>query len=142
MTHGTWQIDQQQSCRLKILNFFWHFKNFGDFRQNPYSNIGVRDGNPYSFMYSNVRFPFFLFFCNKRFKTLICLYYIIAGQFAMSHGSYDSNLGSEILILGRDIRLRSWLNICDSYGIWNLNSLFKVRVGWFKIANCNLFWSD
>ena len=44
MTHGTWQIDQKQS---------WHFKNFGDFRQNPYSNIGVRDGDPYSFMYSN-----------------------------------------------------------------------------------------
>ena len=32
-------------------------------------------------------------------------------QFAMSHGSYDSNLGSEILNLARDIRLRSWLNI-------------------------------
>ena len=24
------------------------------------------------------------------------MYYIIAGQFAMSHGPYDSNLGSEI----------------------------------------------
>ena len=34
----------------------------------------------------------------------------------MSHGSYDSNLGSEILILGGDIRSRSWLNIGDSYG--------------------------
>ena len=35
----------------------------------------------------------------------------------MSHGSYDSNLGSEILILGGDIRLRSWPNIGDSYGM-------------------------
>ena len=35
----------------------------------------------------------------------------------MSHGSYDSNLGSEILILGGDIRSRSWPNIGDSYGI-------------------------
>ena len=56
MTHGTWQIDQQQFCRWK-LKIFWHFKNFGDFRQNPYSEIWVhkrvQDGNPYSFMYSN-----------------------------------------------------------------------------------------
>ena len=43
--------------------------------------------------------------------------YIIAGQFAISPGSYDSNLGSEILILGGDIRSRSWPNIGDSYGI-------------------------
>ena len=34
----------------------------------------------------------------------------------MSPGSYDPNLGSEILILGGDIRLRSWPNIGDSYG--------------------------
>ena len=40
-----------------------------------------------------------------------------AGQFVMSHGSYDLNLGSEILILGGDIRSRSWPNIGDSYGI-------------------------
>jgi hypothetical protein len=39
----------------------------------------------------------------------------------MSHGSYDSNLGSEILILGGDIRLKSWPNIGDSYGKSNLN---------------------
>ena len=37
-----------------------------------------------------------------------------AGQFAMSHGSYDSNLGSKILILAGDIRSRSWHNIGDS----------------------------
>ena len=36
----------------------------------------------------------------------------------MSHGSYDLNLGSEILILGGDIMSRSWPNIGDSYGIW------------------------
>ena len=46
------------------------------------------------------------------------IYKTDAGQFAMSHGSYDSNLGSEILILGRDIRSRSWPNIGDSYGTY------------------------
>ena len=45
------------------------------------------------------------------------IYKTDAGQFAMSHGSYDSNLGSEILILGGDIRSRSWLNISDTYGM-------------------------
>ena len=35
----------------------------------------------------------------------------------MPHGTYDLNLGSEILILAEDIRSRSWLNIGDSYGI-------------------------
>ena len=34
----------------------------------------------------------------------------------MSHGLYDLNLGSEILILGGDIRSRKWSNIGDSYG--------------------------
>ena len=38
------------------------------------------------------------------------------GQFAMSHGSYDSNLGSKMLILAGDIRLISWLNIGDLKG--------------------------
>jgi hypothetical protein len=33
----------------------------------------------------------------------------------MSHGSYDSNLGSEILILAGDIRSRSWPNIGGTY---------------------------
>ena len=40
---------------------------------------------------------------------------IIASQFAMSYGSYNLNLGPEILILGGDIRSRSWPNIGDSY---------------------------
>ena len=44
------------------------------------------------------------------------MHYIITGQFAMSHGLFDLNLGSEILILGGDIRSRSWPNIGDSYG--------------------------
>ena len=34
----------------------------------------------------------------------------------MSPGSYDPNLGSEILILGGDKGSRVWLNIGDSYG--------------------------
>ena len=49
------------------------------------------------------------------------IYKTDAGQFAMSHGSYDLNLGSEILILGGDIRSRSWPNIGDSYGIFFFN---------------------
>jgi hypothetical protein len=56
------------------------------------------------------------------------LYYLIAGQFAMSHGSYDSNLGSEILILGGDIRSRSWPNIGDSYGTYPEKEY--VQKGW------------
>jgi hypothetical protein len=63
----------------------------------------------------------FLVFCNKKFLTLICLYYIITGQFAMSHGSYDLNLGSEILILCGDIRSRSWPNIGGTYGMIKVN---------------------
>ena len=34
----------------------------------------------------------------------------------MSHRSYDLNLGSEILILGGDIRSRTWPNIGGTYG--------------------------
>ena len=53
---------------------------------------------------------------NFFFKSLIFFYKTVDGQFAMSPGSYDPNLGSEILILGGDIRSRSWPNIGDSYG--------------------------
>jgi hypothetical protein len=50
---------------------------------------------------------------------------INAGQFAMSHGSYDLNLGSKRFILVGDIRSRSWPNIGDSYG--NLNHIKAER---------------
>ena len=53
----------------------------------------------------------------QKMILILNVYKTDAGQFAMSHGSYDSNLGSEILILGGDIRSRSWPNIGDSYGI-------------------------
>jgi hypothetical protein len=46
---------------------------------------------------------------------MLVLYHI--SQFAMSLGSYDSNLGLEILILVGDIRSRSWPNIGGTYGI-------------------------
>jgi hypothetical protein len=46
---------------------------------------------------------------------MLVLYH--SSQFAMSHGSYNSNLGSEILILVGDIRSRSWPNIGGTYGI-------------------------
>ena len=39
----------------------------------------------------------------------------------MSHGSYGSNLASEILILAGDIRSRSWPNIGGTYGILNID---------------------
>jgi hypothetical protein len=45
---------------------------------------------------------------------MLVLYH--SSQFAMSHGSNDSNLGSEILILAGDIRSRSWPNIGGTYG--------------------------
>ena len=46
-------------------------------------------------------------------------------QFAMSHGSYDLNLGSEILILVGDIRSRSWPNIGGTYGTLFLQTSHK-----------------
>ena len=50
MTHGTWQIDQHQSCRwiLKIKIIFWN-KNVCDFFlffQNPYSETWTRTREP------------------------------------------------------------------------------------------------
>ena len=51
----------------------------------------------------------------KNIQCLINIYKTDAGQFARSNGSYDLNLGSEILILAGDIRLRSWPNI-GTYG--------------------------
>ena len=44
-------------------------------------------------------------------------------QFAMSHGSYNSNLGPEILILVGDIRSRSWPHIGDSYSTSTFSEL-------------------
>jgi hypothetical protein len=41
----------------------------------------------------------------------------------MSHGSYDSNLGSEILILAGDIMSRIWPNIGGTYG-----TIFKTDI--------------
>ena len=35
---------------------------------------------------------------------------------AMSHGSYELNLGPKKLVLARDMRLRSWPNIDGTYG--------------------------
>ena len=47
-------------------------------------------------------------------------------QFAMPHGTYDLNLGSEILILAGDIRSRIWPNIGGTYGT-NVFDLFCPR---------------
>ena len=56
------------------------------------------------------------------------MYYIIAGQFARSHGSYNPNLGSEILILGGDIRSRCWPNISDSYSKMGAHTINFIEV--------------
>ena len=48
-------------------------------------------------------------------------------EFAMSHGSLDLSLGSEILILSRDIRSTSWPNIVDSYGRADCNGANTVK---------------
>ena len=63
----------------------------------------------------------FDFYCIRR--------YIIAGQFAMSHGSYNLNLGSEIL--GGDIRLGTWFNIGDSYGNCRNLAYFDLKKSTF-----------
>jgi hypothetical protein len=50
-------------------------------------------------------------------------------QFAMSHWSYNSNLGSEILILVGDIRSRSWPNIDGTYGMYvPLGIFYQIRL--------------
>ena len=49
------------------------------------------------------------------------------------HGSYDLNLASEILILGGDIRSRSWLNIGDSYGMYNNFALYSNYRYWILV---------
>jgi hypothetical protein len=45
----------------------------------------------------------------------------------MSHGSYDLNLGSKRLILAGDIRLRSWPDIGDSYGMYRVGSVNDLQ---------------
>ena len=49
----------------------------------------------------------------------------------MSHGSYDSNLGSEILILAGDIRSRSWPNIGGTYGKLDCYQLLMKKCFFF-----------
>ena len=47
----------------------------------------------------------------EKYFSLFLVPYLVECYFDMSHGSYDSNLGS------RDIRSRSWHNIDGAYGI-------------------------
>jgi hypothetical protein len=61
----------------------------------------------------------FWFFYNKKILTFNMLVIYNSRQFAMSLGSYDLNLGSEILVLVGDIRSRSWPNIGGKYGTSN-----------------------
>ena len=67
---------------------------------------------------------------------MLVLYH--SSQFAMSHGSYDSNLGSEILILVGDIRSRSWPNIGGTYGCTNTVILYcSCTLNDICMINCN-----
>ena len=61
--------------------------------------------------------------------NMLVLYH--SKQFAMSHGSYDSNLGSEIiiLILAGDIRSRSWPKIDGTYGKSWLKKVYYLKIG-------------
>ena len=57
------------------------------------------------------------FYFKKKCYSLIFICKTNAGHFAMSHGSYDLNPGSEIMILAGDIRSRIWLGctVCIPY---------------------------
>ena len=68
----------------------------------------------------------------KNCYSLIFIYKTDAGHFAMSHGSYDLNLSSEILILAGDIMSRSWLNLGGTYGIYRISS-YKTHGYYFFI---------
>ena len=70
--------------------------------------------------------------CLKKYFSLFLVPYLVECYFDMSHGSYDSNLGSKRLILARDVRSRSWPNIDGTYGKSNpLNKGFSI----VKICN-------
>ena len=45
----------------------------------------------------------------------------------MSHGFYDSNLGSEILILVGDIKSSSYIYIGGTYSIWSVK-IFRAEI--------------
>jgi hypothetical protein len=63
---------------------------------------------------------------------MLVLYH--SSQFAISHRSYDFNLGSEILILVGDIRSRSWPNIGGTYGTYKLAPYISdILVWWSRI---------
>ena len=72
------------------------------------------------------------FYFKKKCYSLIFICKTNAGHFAMSHGSYDLNLSSEILILAGDIMARSWLNLGGTYGIYRISS-YKTHGYYFFI---------
>ena len=59
----------------------------------------------------------------------------------MSHGSYDLNLDSEIFILARDIRLRSWTNIVGIYGKKGLYQKNEIQYTYWYSFIQPLFYS-
>ena len=80
---------------------------------------------PYLFIYSEIlvwvidlakKIPTFQKKCLKKYFSSFLVPYLVESYFDMSHGSYDSNLGSKRLILARDIKSRSWPNIGGTYG--------------------------
>ena len=54
--------------------------------------------------------------------------------------SYDSNLGSKILILAGDIRSRSWPTISGTYGIYEYRNLdvasTRLRLNCVQAKRC------
>mgnify|MGYP001343082696 CR=1 FL=1 len=87
-----------------------------------FPGTGDQENNPIlGFFAIKMSKPWLDFYCIRR--------YIIAGQFAMSHGSYNLNLGSEIL--GGDIRSGTWFNIGDSYGNCRNLAYFDLKKKYF-----------
>ena len=75
---------------------------------------------------SQKKLPTFQKKCLKRYFSLFVVPNSVVCYFAMSHGSYDSNLDSKRLILVIVIRSRSWPNIDGTYG--TCGSLSKTKI--------------
>ena len=119
MSHRYWakfsEIWVHKRVRVAIpYSEIWAHKRVLD----PYSEL-----DPYLFMYSGFRVRViekvttFQKKCLKRYFSLFVVPNSVVCYFAMSHGSYDSNLDSKRLILAIVIRSRSWPNIDGTYGI-------------------------
>ena len=117
MTNGTWQIAFFNFC-WKDFKIWWFFTIFSKIRtREPWPVLGNFDLNSetlctvivYSWPVLRNLDPYLGTL--KLTCTRLCSQVPHSRQFTMSHGSYDSNLGSKRLILDGDIRSKSWPNI-------------------------------